>query len=125
MKMRRSRAGLTIVEVMVALMMLTVGVLAIMSTTAFAARTMTRGRAADRAATVAMQRMELLRASICTSRSNGADTLMRNGQRLAINSWTVTTAGNNTWNVSLVTTYAGERAKLRTLVSETAVSCVP
>ena len=71
MKMRRNRRGLTIVEVIVALLVMTVGILAIMSTTAFATRTMTRGRMADMAATFAARRMELLRGTVCANAANG------------------------------------------------------
>jgi Tfp pilus assembly protein PilV len=130
MKMAKNRDGLTVVEVIVALIILSVGVLAMLSTSMFATRTMTRGRMADMAAGHATRRMELLRASVCTSQANAADTLKRGGQNLVINSWTIATAGAHaasagvTWKVKLVTTYMAESAKIRTVVGETEVSCL-
>jgi Tfp pilus assembly protein PilV len=141
MKMRRNRRGLTVVEVMIALLIMTVGILAIMSTTAFATRTMTRGRQADMAATFAGARMEQQRTLTCQNQANGgyskytsgpstgqnitADTLKRNGVNLVINSWTYTNpAGTSTYRLALVTTYIGERGKVRVIKSDTEMSCL-
>lgn len=140
MKMRRNRRGLTVVEVIVALLVMTVGILAIMSTTVYATRTMMRGRLTDMAATYASARLEQLRASTCVNVANGgyskytsgpnsgqnitADTLKRSGVNLVINNWVYTTPGNSTYRVRMTTTFTAERAKVRTIVSETEVSCL-
>ncbi len=131
MKIAKNRDGLTVVEVIVALIILTIGVLAMLSTSAFATRTMTRGRMADMAVTYATRRMELLRSTVCTNQTNAADTLKRGGQNLVINAWTIATAGasaaspgSTTWKIKVLTTYMGERATLRTVTAETEVSCL-
>lgn len=131
MKIAKNRDGLTVVEVIVALIILSVGVLAMLGTSAYATRTMTRGRMADMAVTFSTRRMELLRASVCTNQASAADTLKRGGQNLVINTWTIATAGvsaaspgNNTWKIKILTTYMGESAKVRTVIAETEVSCL-
>lgn len=124
MKCGSDRRGLTIVEVIVALILLSVGVLATLSTTAFAMRTMTRGRMADMAAAFSGGRMEKLRLTTCATQTSGADTLRRSGQDLVTATWTTATAGNSTWKIRMVTNYMAERQIRRTVVSETEVSCL-
>ncbi len=68
---RRSRAGFTIVELLVAVMLLSVGVLALASTAAVTQRQMSEGTTRNKAASVAQSRFEIIasrrRANSCAT----------------------------------------------------------
>lgn len=71
----RARRGFTIVEAIVAIVMLAAGVLALVSSSAVVLREMTTGSQNAVAAAVASQRLELLRSyDLCTSIVSGTDT---------------------------------------------------
>jgi prepilin-type N-terminal cleavage/methylation domain-containing protein len=122
--LRRARRGFTVVEVLVAVVVLTAGLLGLLGASALATRTMVRGRSSDQAATFAGARLERLRATACTNQASGADTLFIGGAWVAINSWSFTNAGNSTWRVQLTERYRVVRGGLRTDGFETEVSCL-
>ncbi|MGH7664106.1 MAG: type IV pilus modification PilV family protein [Gemmatimonadaceae bacterium] len=62
-----TRTGFTLIEMMVAVMLLAVGMLGLASTAAFVARQMGEARMQSRAATAAMSRFERLRAVDCST----------------------------------------------------------
>jgi prepilin-type N-terminal cleavage/methylation domain-containing protein len=123
--------GFTIVEVLVAIVVLTVGLLALLSTGALTTRMIARGQRSAEAANFAAQRLERLRASGgpgglgCSTHTSGADTLYVGGSWEAINTWTWTSLSNRTWLVSLSVTYKTDRGKTRTEAFVTELSCVP
>ena len=116
--------GFTIVEVIVAIVVLTVGVLGLVTTAALVTRMIARGQRSAVAAIFAAQRLERLRRSACTVRTAGSDTLYRGAGRLAVNSWTFIDAGNSTYRVRLVTTYLTAQNRTRSDTMETAISCI-
>jgi prepilin-type N-terminal cleavage/methylation domain-containing protein len=63
----RRRSGLTLVEMMVAVMILTIGLLAMVGTSAYVVRQLGGGRAETNAATVVQARMEWMRSLPCAS----------------------------------------------------------
>lgn len=89
------RRGFTIIEVLIAVVVLAVGVVALVGSSASATRMIGRGRHATRAVQAAIDRMELLRADAhrttpdCTALANGVDSLP-NG---IVTSWRVVGAG--------------------------------
>ena len=101
--MTRTRSGFTLVEVLVAVTILTVGVVAMAGSTATVTRMIGRGKIDTRAAQLATQRMEVLRriaystSPRCTALANGA--LAKNaGITVA---WTVVVSGTGrTLNVN-------------------------
>jgi type IV pilus assembly protein PilV len=126
-----SSRGFTIVEVLIAIVVLSVGLLGLVGTGALVTRMIARGQRSAVAANFAAQRLERLRASGgpnslgCTTHTNGADTLYRGGSWAAINNWTWTNAGNSGWQVSLAVTYKTSPGKTRTDNLATEVSCRP
>ena len=80
----KSRAGFTIVELIVAMMVFAVGVLGLAATAASVTRLMGGARRQTIAANIAQSRLEKLRASPCGTLTSGADTV-----RGVINKWTV------------------------------------
>jgi prepilin-type N-terminal cleavage/methylation domain-containing protein len=120
----RKRAGFTLVEVVVAMMIMTIAVLALASTSGLVSKMMTRGHNAEMASSFAMRRMDLLRLTGCTARANGADTLMRGSANwAAVNSWTWTDAGSSLYRFKIVTTYRSG-ASIGTNTSESSLSCL-
>ena len=122
--MNRTRSGFTIVEVIVSIMVVSVGFLALLATTANTTRTLTRGRNADIAAVFAANRLESLRLTACTVRVNGADTLFRGSTWISINTWTFTDAGNSLYRIKLTDKYVVGAKRTSTDVLETSVSCL-
>jgi prepilin-type N-terminal cleavage/methylation domain-containing protein len=116
--------GFTIVEVLVALMMLSVGLMGLASSWAVVTRMTARGQRSAVATQFARQRLDRLWATGCSVRAAGADTLYRGGSWVAINSWTWSTLAGNAWQASLTLTYKTGPGKQRTESLVTEVSCV-
>jgi prepilin-type N-terminal cleavage/methylation domain-containing protein len=92
---KQARSGFTIVEVLVAVMILGVGVVALAGSSATVTRMIGRGKIDTRAAQLATQRVEALRLAAysttphCTALANGASAPT---EHVTV-SWTVTAAG--------------------------------
>ena len=71
---RPARAGFTLVELMVSMMILAVGVLGLAATAASVTRNMGGGRRSTIAANIAASRIEKLRSMRCNTLAGGADT---------------------------------------------------
>jgi prepilin-type N-terminal cleavage/methylation domain-containing protein len=130
-----AKRGFTIVEVVIAMMIMTVAVLALASSFGLVSKMMTRGHNAEMASSFSMGRMDQLRLTGCTARPNGADTLFRGTTNwAAINNWVWTDAGKNnipganpdpvTFRVKMTTTYRSSGGATGTNISETSISCV-
>lgn len=121
----RSRTGFTLIEILVAMVLLSVGLLAMVGSSTVNTRTMVRARNTDVAAIFAIQRLELLRGTACRSQTAGSDTLFRAGAWAAINSWTFTDGGSSIWRIRLTSQYyAGQASTIRSDVLEAYVSCL-
>lgn len=121
-----ARRGFTVVEVLVAMIVMTIAVLALASTSGLVAKMMTRGHNAEMAASFAARRLDVLRLSGCTARADGADTLFRGGSDwAAVNNWAWTTAPGRagTYRVKVTTSYRSGSIT-GTNISETSISCV-
>lgn len=115
--------GFTIVEVVVAILVFTLGVLGLASSAALLSRMGGRGQRSAAAAMFAARRLELLRVTGCKNQAPGTDTLYRGGTWIAVNSWLFINATNNTWRISLTETYKTAPGATRTERSETEISC--
>lgn len=117
--------GFTLVELLVALVVLTVGLLALVTTTALVTRMVARGQRSEVAATFAGQRLERLRPGACLPPlSSGTERLRRGNQVVASNTWTLTDAGNATVRIRLISTYRTNSNRWRSDTTETAVPCL-
>ena len=118
--------GFTIVEIIIAIIVLTVGLLGLVSTAALVTRMIARGQRTAVAATYAAQRMERLRPAACIAaqRVNGSESLYRGSASVATNSWAFTDAGNSTIRIQVITTYATIKNRTHTDTLETAVTCL-
>ena len=81
----RSRSGVTMIELLVALAIVSVGVFGLAGGATLVTRLMGGGTVQSRAATVANAHIEQFRARSCASLASGADTV-----RNIVSTWTVT-----------------------------------
>jgi len=118
--------GFTIVEIIIAIVVLTVGLLGLVSTAALVTRMIARGQRSAVASTFASQRMEVLRPAACIAaqRTNGTDTLKRGSAWVAINTWTWTAEGGEYYRARIVTTYKTVKNRVRTDTLEVGVPCL-
>ncbi|HJQ65530.1 MAG TPA: prepilin-type N-terminal cleavage/methylation domain-containing protein [Gemmatimonadales bacterium] len=123
--MIRGRDGFTLVEMMIAMIILSIGLLGLASTMAMSTRMIGRGQRSTAAAAFASQRLERSRMAACISsqRQPGSETMTRGGTWVAINTWAFSDAGNNTYRVRVVTTAKTIKNRVRTDTLETAVTC--
>jgi len=118
--------GFTIIEVMIAVVILTVGLLGLTTTSGLVTRMIGRGQRSEVAALLAMQRMERARPAACipAQRVNGSETLLRGSQVVARIAWTFTDAGNQSIRLRVVTDYVVSANRMRTDTMETQVVCL-
>src|SRR5437879_12468074 len=90
----KRESGFTLVEIIIAIIVLTVGLLALVTSSALVTRMIARGQRSAVSATFAAQRLEQLRVTGCASRSSGTDLLLRSGVPLDSSAWRWGDAGN-------------------------------
>lgn len=122
---RVARAGITIVEVLVALVILTVGVLGLVTTTTLVTRMSVQGQRAAQAAIYAQQTLDSVRAGVCgiSAGLTGTNQLTRAGVVLATNHWAVLIRNADGRDVRDSLTYPGTNGATRFAIIETGESC--
>lgn len=120
----KQQRGFTIIEVIIAIVVLAVGLLGLVTTAALVTRMIGRGQRSAVAATFAAQQVEQLRAGGCLARNDGSAALNRGSTVVAQTSWTWTKVGANTYRLSLVTRYPTVQNRTRTDTTETTLSCL-
>ena len=125
MNIKRNERGFTIIEIIIAIIVLTVGLLGLVTTGALVTRMIARGQRSASAAAFASRRLERLRNAACidAQRSAGSDTLYRGSTWVAFNNWTFTDAGNRNFRLKIVTTYKTQQNRVRSDSSETTIPC--
>ncbi|HZA93025.1 MAG TPA: prepilin-type N-terminal cleavage/methylation domain-containing protein [Gemmatimonadales bacterium] len=123
--MTRANSGFTLVEVLVALVILGIGVLALSGSSSMITRMIGRGKAETHAAMVASRRVEMLRRVAHSSSPRCTAAEFASGGPIIeeglTQSWTVTPAGA-VRRVRVTVTYLTVRG-IRSAVLETAVAC--
>lgn len=106
--MRQSESGFTLVEVLIAVMVLGVGITALAGSSALVTRMVSRGQMSTRAAEVAAARMDSLRVVAysttprCTSGGFASGSRSGTSNNVA-ESWTIVTAGKSRTITEIVT----------------------
>ena len=111
------RAGFTLVELLVAMMVFAVGMLGLAATAASVTRMMGGARRQTIAATVAQSRLEKIRSSPCASLLSGTDTV-----RGVVSKWTITSVSRG-MNVVDTVTFRSSRNGTRMRVYRTTLPC--
>ena len=104
-----ARAGFTIVELIVAVLILSIGVVGLAGTAAVVTKQMTYAKRETTAATIAERRLEQLQAVSCGNMSSSSATT--EGMNVA---WTVGSTNNNTKTVTITVTTGGSSSKTYT-----------
>lgn len=122
----RSESGFTIIEVMIAVVVLIVGMLGLVMTAALLSRMMGRSSRAQAAATYASARLEKMRAAACNPvlRAPGQDTLYRGGQWVAVNNWSYIDLADGTYRLRVITKWQTAQTRTRTDTLEMGIPCI-
>ena len=118
----RDRRGFTIIEVIMAMMILTVGLLTLASTAAYTARTMSSASMQTLAAQVAQTRFDSLQSINCRLLANGAPTTGTATTRGITEKWQVTD-GDDIKNVVDTLTYSTYKGPKRVLEYRSVIAC--
>jgi prepilin-type N-terminal cleavage/methylation domain-containing protein len=121
-----NQRGFTLIEVIIAIIVLTIGVMGLATTAALVTRMIARGQRSAMAATFAAQRMELERPAACIAaqRIGGSDTLYRGSSWVASNTWKFVDEGNSFYRLRVVTTYLTDRFNTRVDTMEAGITCL-
>jgi prepilin-type N-terminal cleavage/methylation domain-containing protein len=121
----RRSSGFTLVELLIALIMLSVGLLGLVTTSALVTRMIGRGQRSADAALFAARRLERLRAGGCaaTEGLGNSDTLFRGTTWEAINRWTVTALDRGRHHLVIITTVNEPGVQDRRLATEAIITC--
>jgi prepilin-type N-terminal cleavage/methylation domain-containing protein len=121
---REGERGFTLVEVMIAVVVLTVGLLGLVSTAALVTRMIGRGQRSSVAAAFSQRIMEEQRLAACTTRNDGSRDLYRGTTRVAQAGWRWSAPSASTFRLEVTTTYTTRAGMQRTDVMETTISCI-
>lgn len=99
----RRPTGFTLLEVLVALVVLTLGLLGLIAQTAALVRAQARVRRAETITTAAAARLEQLRATGCVARADGGE-VVQQGSIIARLDWSWSAAADSSRRVLLVAT---------------------
>jgi Tfp pilus assembly protein PilV len=118
----RNRKGFTIAEIILAMTILVIGVLAFVGTSAATARMLTRGNRATKASFYAQEQLEMLASKYCGNLANGTAT---SAGGVYTHAWTVSSAlSGNSRRIRLITTYTAQRGVTRADTTEMSVLCL-
>jgi len=119
---RRARRGVTLVELLVAMTILTVGLMAIVGVSGSVARSLGESRSDNLAAIAAESRFEQVAGTSCTGLT--LNTVTAATSRNVTERWVVVDAGNNTRQVIDSVSWTTRRGTRR-LVFQTLLPCRP
>ncbi len=134
--MKTRRDGFTLIELLLAMVVFSVGLLALLGSSALDSRAIMRERNIDLSSIFAARRLELIRLKACTTQIDSSEVLMRGSDTLATNTWTYT-ATSDGFQIRLINYYFKAPVRMygdtrsRTVVThradtlEAAISCAP
>lgn len=120
-----NRRGLTIAEVLVAIVILTIGLLGLAASGLHVSALIAQGGRTGAATTFALSRLELLRAAACRGSPppDGTAELRRGSAVLATATWTSRVLADHHVGIRVVTRYTVAARRVRNDTLETVVVC--
>lgn len=120
----RDTSGFTIVESLIALLLLSLGIMALASSGLQVKTLLDRSARAQAVAHFATRRLELLRPLACipARRTSGTETLSRGSAHLAANSWSFEASGSAIV-IRVITSHVERAGRQHTDTVQTAVAC--
>jgi prepilin-type N-terminal cleavage/methylation domain-containing protein len=117
--------GFTLVEVIIAIMVLTVGLLVLVNSSALVTRMIAQGQRSAVAANDAARILDSLRAVACTARNAGSAVVWRGAVPVDSLNWSYTAdpAATNHWRLVLSSKYQTRQSQWRRDSMETYISC--
>jgi len=117
--------GFTIVEVIIAIMVLTVGLLVLVNSSALVTRMIAQGQRSAVAATDGARILDSLRAVACTVRNPGSAVVWRGGTPVDSLNWRYTAdpLATDHWRLVLSSNYRTRQSQWRRDSMETYISC--
>jgi prepilin-type N-terminal cleavage/methylation domain-containing protein len=116
--------GFTLVEVIIAILVLTIGLLGLVSSAALVTRMIARGQRVAVQSLYAARRLEALRSTACTSQAAGTDVLQRGGVTVDSLSWHFVNRGNSNWQIIIRSKYQTQQGNWKADSTETEISCL-
>jgi len=120
-----NQQGLSIPEVLVAIVILTVGLLGLAASGLHVSGLVAQGSRTGVASTFGVRRLELLRAGACrgTPSADGTEELRRGSAVLAVNVWTASVVSDGQIRLRVITRYVLSPKRVRIDSLETVVVC--
>jgi prepilin-type N-terminal cleavage/methylation domain-containing protein len=122
--MAHRRGGFTLVEVLVAIVVLEVGLLGHLATTILVGAVIARSERSAGAALARDARLEHLRSTACVRRADSAEVRYYHQAPVDSLSWRFVAAGNQCWRLMLRSHYLVELNHWRTDSVTTEISCL-
>jgi prepilin-type N-terminal cleavage/methylation domain-containing protein len=118
--------GFTLVEVIIAIMVLTVGLLVLVNSSALVTRMIAQGQRSAVAATDAARILDSLRAVACTARNAGSAVVWRGAVPVDSLNWRYAAdpQATNHWRLVLSSKYRTKQSQWRRDSMETYISCL-
>ena len=116
--------GFTIVEVIIAIIILTVGLLVLINSSALVTRMIAQGQRSAVAANDGARILDSLRAVACTVRNPGSAVVWRGGTPVDSLNWRYTADTTNHWRLILSSKYRTRQSQWRRDSMETYISCL-
>lgn len=120
----KQEQGFTVVEVIVAIIVLTVGLLGLVASSALVTRMIARGQRSGAQASFTARRLEMVRTTGCTNQAGGTDIMFRGGTVVDSLGWRFVNRGNGTWQIIIRSKYQTAQGNWRTDSTETEISCI-
>lgn len=120
----KQEQGFTVVEVIVAIIVLTIGLLGLVASSALVTRMIARGQRSASQASFTARRLEMARTTGCVTQTPGTDVLFRGSTVVDSLSWRFVNRGNGTWQIIARSRYQTAGGNWRTDSTETEITCI-
>ncbi|HVH66949.1 MAG TPA: prepilin-type N-terminal cleavage/methylation domain-containing protein [Gemmatimonadales bacterium] len=119
----KQRGGFTLVEVVVAILVLAIGLLGLAGAAVLVSRMIAKGQRSAAQAAFAGRRLEMLRTTGCSAQDPGTDVLFHGSTPIDSIRWRFVDGGNGAWQLVVRSKYRADGSRWRSDSIQTAISC--